>query len=163
MLKRIAVVLIAAAMLSAAPAAQQPPTPPAPKPEPSGQPVNVRIELTITDQAGPGDPMRKTVTLVVADRGAGSIRNAGSPRGVINVDARPTVLIGGSNTIRLTIGLEYNPRVNATGDQPAREFSSLSEQITVVLESGKPLVISQAADPTSDRRIAVEVRATISK
>jgi len=161
MLKRIAVIVIAAAMLSAAPAAQQPPSPPAPKPEPPGQHVNVRIELTITDQAGPGDPMRKTVTLVVADRGAGSIRNAGSPRGVINVDARPTVF--GSNVVRLMLGLEYNPRVNATGDQPAREFSSLSEQITVVLESGKPLVISQAADPTSDRRIAVEVRATVSK
>jgi hypothetical protein len=161
MLKRIAVIAIAAAMLSAAPAAQQPPSPPAPKPEPSGQHVNVRIELTITDQAGPGDPMRKTVTLVVADRGAGSIRNAGSPRDVINVDARPTVF--GSNVVRLMLGLEYNPRVSATGDQPAREFSSLSEQITVMLESGKPLVISQAADPTSDRRIAVEVRATVSK
>jgi hypothetical protein len=33
----------------------------------------------------------------------------------------------------------------------------------VVLEAAKPLVISQAADPASDRKISVEIRATIMK
>jgi hypothetical protein len=32
-----------------------------------------------------------------------------------------------------------------------------------VLTSGKPLVLSQAADPLSDRKITVEVRADILK
>jgi hypothetical protein len=37
----------------------------------------------------------------------------------------------------------------------------LNERISTILESGKPLVISQAADPASDRRISVEARATV--
>jgi hypothetical protein len=41
--------------------------------------------------------------------------------------------------------------------------TGLNERIVTILESGKPIVISQAADPTSDRRIGVEVRATILK
>jgi hypothetical protein len=39
----------------------------------------------------------------------------------------------------------------------------MNEQVGVVLDSGKPLVVSQAFDPTSDRRISVELKATILK
>jgi hypothetical protein len=35
--------------------------------------------------------------------------------------------------------------------------------VAIVLTSGKPLVLSQAADPLSDRKITVEVRADILK
>jgi hypothetical protein len=31
----------------------------------------------------------------------------------------------------------------------------------LILESGKSLVVSQAADPVSDRQVTVEVKATI--
>jgi hypothetical protein len=132
------------------------------KPEPPlGQPVNIKLELTITDQTGPGEPIRKVVTMVLADRGTGSIRSLGSVRSQgrvqINVDARPQILQSG--IIRLSLGLEYNPRT--LGNDAPTEWSSLNEQISVVLEAGKPLVVSQAADPASDRKIAVEVRATI--
>ena len=160
MLKRVIATVCAALVMGVVSIAQAPVNPPSLKPEAPGQSVNVRIEVTIADQACPGDPTRKSASLVVADRAAGSIRNAGTPRGVLNVDARPAVT---GSSVRLTLGLEYNPRISATAEQPLREFSSLSEQITVVLESGKPLVVSQAADPTSDRKVAVEVRATIVK
>ena len=40
-------------------------------------------------------------------------------------------------------------------------MASFSERLSVYLESGKPMMISQAADPTSDRKISVEVTATI--
>jgi hypothetical protein len=33
----------------------------------------------------------------------------------------------------------------------------------VILQNGKPLVVSQAADPTTDRKMTVEVKATILK
>jgi len=33
----------------------------------------------------------------------------------------------------------------------------------VILQSGKPLVISQAADPIGDREIIIEVKATVLK
>jgi hypothetical protein len=136
----------------------------APRPEvPPGQPVNIKVDLTITDQIGSGDPLRKIVTMVVADRGTGSIRSLGTVRSQgrvqINVDARPQILQSGG--IRISLGLEYNPRT--LGNDAPAEWSSLNEQIQAVLEPGKPLVISQAADPASDRKIMVEVRASILK
>jgi hypothetical protein len=137
--------------------------PPTARPEPTGQPVNIKLDITITDQTGPGEPLRKVVTLIVADRGIGSIRSTGSVRTQgrvqINVDARPTIVQSGA--IRLTMGLEYNPRT--LGNDAPTEWSSLNEQLGVVLEPGKPLVVSQAADPASDRKITVELRATILK
>jgi hypothetical protein len=41
--------------------------------------------------------------------------------------------------------------------------TNLNEQITLILVPGKPMTISQAADPVSDRRITVELTATILK
>lgn len=126
-----------------------------------GHAANVRIEVTITDQTGPGEPVTKVVTLLLADNANGSIRTRGSVRNQgpvqINVDARPIILAGGQ--VRIALGLEYNPRVS--GADAAVESSSLHEQVSVVVESGKPLVISQAADPVSDRKISVELKATI--
>jgi hypothetical protein len=163
------------------PQQQQKPTPPTEQPqtvlprEPPGQPVNVRLDLTITDQAGPGEPAKKTMSMIVADRAAGSIRTIGNNvRAMLNVDATPQILSNGS--IRVILGLEYNPRQaagsGATAKGPSGETvsvpeipggSSLNQRVTIVVEPGKPLVLSQAADPISDRKITVEVRATILK
>jgi hypothetical protein len=151
-------------------------TPPPPRaPEPPGQPVNIKIDLTITDQVGPGDPARKVITLIVADRQNGYIRSRGNVRisesrnhnVTINVDARPVILREG--TIRLDLGLEYQPTPPGSGAQPIAGTgpdpysTNLNERIGVILDPGKPLVVSQAVDPASDRKIAVEVRATILK
>ena len=142
---------------------------------PLGQPVNVKLDLTITDQLGPGEPAKKTVSMIVADRMAGSIRSMGNTeRATLNVDATPEILQNGS--VRLQLGLEYNPRQGTrgtdkvkgpTGDllEMAREGggSSLNQRVVVVLEPNKPLILSQAADPLSDRKITVEVRLSILK
>ena len=163
------------------PATVEPPiTPPRPAAESSGQPVNVRLDLTITDQTGPGEPTRKTVTMLLSDRQSGSIRSRGQVRVAgrgwenvtINVDARPVILREGS--IRVEFGLEYQPR--GAGDTPPPAggtgptipplepaSSNLNQRLSVILDSGKPLVISQAADPASDRRISVELKATVMK
>jgi hypothetical protein len=39
----------------------------------------------------------------------------------------------------------------------------MNQSLTVILQSGKPLIVSQAADPVSDRKVVVEVKATILK
>ena len=71
--------------------AVQRPTPP----DPAGQPTNIKLDFTITDQTGPGEPTKKVVTMVVSDRGNGSIRSSGSVRAQgrvqINVDASPVI------------------------------------------------------------------------
>ena len=140
---------------------QEPATRPAP--DPAGQSTNIRLDVTITDQTGPGDPMKKTITMVMMDRANGSIRSTGTVRNQgrvqINVDASPMLLPNGA--IRVRLGLEYNPRTAAT--EGPTESSSLHEQITVVLDAGKPMVVSQAADPASDRKISVELRASLLK
>jgi hypothetical protein len=150
---------------------EQPPAPARP-PEPPGQPVNVKMEITITDQAGPGEPSKKTITMMLADRSNGGIRSSGTQTltttGMapvsINVDAAPTILKDGA--IRLQLGLEYQPRPSTDPNQasvPPSRMSTLNERITVIVQDGKPLTISQAADPGSDRKITIELRATIVK
>lgn len=170
---RTAAVLITLAIAPhTALAAQEPQTPPPARAETrtepraeaaAGQPVNIKLDLTITDQNAADQPRTKTVTLVIADRATGSIRSTGTMRMQgrvqINVDARPQLLTSGA--IRLNLSLEYNPQ--SLGAEAPAEWSALHEQIGVVLEPGKPLVISQAADPASDRRITVEIRATMLK
>jgi hypothetical protein len=153
------------------PSREKPPAPSRP-PEPAGQPVNVKLEVTITDQAGPGEPTRKIVTMIVADRAGGSVRSNGiqNVAGMgtqpvsINVDATPNILRDGA--IRLQFGLEYQPRPALDPQQttaPTGRMSQINERLSVILQEGKPLMISQAADPGSDRKITVELLATILK
>lgn len=197
MLNRTLISMAALLLVATTAAAQQPrsstaqkpnppaesPATPAKAPEPPPQPINIKIEFTITDQAGAGQPAKKVVSMIAADRQNNSIRSSANVRvsepgtiqpGVtpgfsyrevrINIDARPNILKDGR--ISLSFGLEYLPKTGdgreESGLRPG--MSSLNERMGgVILESGKPMIVSQAADPTSDRRITVEVTATILK
>jgi glucose/arabinose dehydrogenase len=131
---------------------------PAEAPAPPGQPVNVKLDLTISDQLGPGESAKKTVSIIVADRAAGSIRSiANNVRAVLNVDATPQILPNGN--VKVLLGIEYNPQ---KGEGPP-VGSGLNQRASIVLTPGKPLMLSQSADPLSDRKITVEVRAEILK
>src|SRR5688572_10990302 len=58
--------------------------PPRPEPRPPAQLINVRIELTISDQRGSAAPAVKTVTMVVADRANGRVRSGGEAKGMLD-------------------------------------------------------------------------------
>ena len=77
----------------------------------------------------------------------------------LNVDARPTVLEGDRVLLELTV--EYSPL--REGSQVTQRPTVLNESLTVILQSGKPMMVSQAADPVTDRKMSVEVRASILK
>lgn len=150
----------------AAPAKQEKPAPRPPAPE--GLPTNIRIELTITDQAVPGESAKRTVSMIVADRKSGSIRSQGqvqTPTGryvvTLNVDATPVIVKDGQ--MRLDIGMEYVPKPGSDNAASGEGRGSLNERLSLLVESGKPLVVSQASDPTSDRKISVELTATVLK
>ena len=83
----------------------------------------------------------------------------------INVDARPAVVQKDSNKVSVNLGLEYLPttRISAQEESSEPGLTSWNQRLSVILESGKPMIVSQAADPTSDRKITVEVTATILK
>lgn len=132
--------------------------------------TNVQVELTITDQTGSSAPEKKAVSMVVSSGSWGRIRSAqsvarpgGGPPDVLdlNVDARPMVSIEGP--IQLELTLVYSPPGAQTGDVVRLRPTGVNQSLTVVLQSGKPLVISQAADPIGDRKIIVEAKATVLK
>lgn len=150
--------------------------PAAPAPKPVDRFVrtltNVQVELTLTDQAGSATPDKKIVSMVVSSGSWGKIRSAGSffpvgnpPVGVdLNVDARPFVSVDGP--IQLELTLNYSPPGSAAAfgsKDSATARTGINQSLTVVLQNGKPLIVSQSADPVSDRKVIVEVKATILK
>ena len=176
---------VALCMAIAGPAAAQ--LPPAtnavpPSAESAQQPneitpfLNVRLDLTILDQVATGAPTRKTVTMYIADRSGANVRTTGrilTREGwrdvLINVDARPTVIRGKNDAVRVDLGLEYRPMAAQSSPAPINMLeanvqpTALKQNVVTILDSGKPILISQAADPSSDRRISVELKATIEK
>jgi hypothetical protein len=183
MSKKLALTLIAVALSGGMAYAQSTPAKPAEKPPAAAKPVpetplptaNIRIEVSITDQTGSGAPARKVVSMIAGDRQNTNVRSSASvpvksPGGpmlnyrnvTINVDARPTIMPNNPNKVVLNLGLEYLPRTAGGQEEMEAGMATLSERLNgLILESGKPMVISQAADPTSDRKVTVEVTATI--
>jgi hypothetical protein len=163
----------------AAPASSTaPPPPPAPPgpPRREGQPINVKVELTITEEGGGATSSKKTVSAVIGDGFNGYVRAQGnnpnadpSERFVpLNFDAYPVILSNGK--IRLTCTIQYlagaaqyiaAPAAPGEPPQNRRARTDIKENIVSILESGKSIVVSQAADPVSDRQVTVEVKATI--
>jgi hypothetical protein len=135
-----------------------------PRPEPT---MNIRLDLTITDQRGDTPPVSKTVTMTMLDTAYGRIRTSGdvrTPLGfrpvILNVDAEPKVHKDGR--IRVNMTIEYRPTA-LEAESEKSTTPTINETINVLLEDGKPLVISQSADPATDRKVKVEAKATILK
>ena len=150
------------------PAPQPPPSPaPAPTPRVFGQPVAVRIDLTITDQVGAAAPTKKTMTMMAADGERASVRSfnraPGQTGATFNVDAKPMLV---QEKIRLDLSISYDAAEMPQPGAPERATlwsTALQESMGVIVENGKPTVISQSADPRTDRKVSVEVKATILK
>jgi hypothetical protein len=133
------------------------------------RPLNVRVELTITDQRGEVAPITKTVSMIASDRSWSRIRTSGdvrTPTGfrqvILNVDVRPVLLAKESNRARVELTIEYRP-VAAEAESEKSTTPNINESLSVILEDGKPMLISQSADPVTDRKVKVEVKATILK
>jgi hypothetical protein len=112
-------------------------------------PVNIRVDVTLTEE-GEGALPAKTVSMLVASHELGRVRSGGSGI-VLNVDARPSILPDGR--VRVMLTLEYSPG----------GLAQMSQSLTTVLVNGKPQIVSQSADPKSTRRVQAEVTATIVK
>jgi hypothetical protein len=144
----------------------------------------VRVDVTITDSFGAG-PTKKTIGVLVADGRNGSIRSTMSvpqPNPMIpavtgdanqpmphsfsyqnislNVDAAPEVLTDGR--IFMGLNVQYTPD---TPQEPggSNKPGSLNESLQVVVADGKQTLIAQSADPRGDRKVTLEVTATIVK
>jgi hypothetical protein len=144
------------------------PAPPEEVRHPRGQPVNLRLEFTVTDQIGSAPPVKKTITMNVADGESGRIRtNAdvyrkNSPVTVVplSVDAYPTIEGG---KIRLRASLEYQLLSPPPEPELPAGKTSIAQGVTSILSDGVSTVLSQSADPLTDRKVTLEVKATIIK
>jgi len=147
------------------------PTPPtimtpasSPKLTPSGP--NVRVDVTLSDLGGAGAAATtKTITITTGDTRWGKLRTqvtsqayGGAP---LNVDVRPWVQSNGQVLLELT--LEFSQGRNpGTDSNPDRIMNvSLNQSAVLLLENGKPLTLSQSADSIGDRKVTVEVKATV--
>jgi len=155
---------------ASAPAAQAPPAPPAPPRAPSlnipnVQPVptatNIKLTLAITDSFT-GSPVRKEMSMLILQGNGGMIRTSGnSSRGFMNVDAVAMAYVNGAVSVKLTF--DYQGAEPKEGPLAGVRPPSISESLTLVLQDGKALTVSETADPGSDRRVIVELTAAILK
>ena len=132
---------------------------PPPPPRRRGKDVNIQIELTISDQSGSAAPEKRVVSMIVADGASGRIRSNAFVAG-LNVDARPEVLE--NDRVLVELGIEYKAQP-AEGVPPPKVPAIMNESLTVILQNGKPQLVSQASDPASDRKLTIEVRASVMK
>jgi hypothetical protein len=145
---------------AAAPAAER-------APRRTGQPINVKIDLSINDQRGGSAPIKRTLSLVIADGMGGSIRSQSDVMSVgpvpLNVDANPELLA--DNKVRLSLTLQYDWPAPVEGGRDAPRGTvvktALRDSVALILENGKPMIVAQSADPIGDRQVTVEVKATI--
>jgi len=150
------------------PAPPAPPAPPGP-PKAPGQLVNIRVDVTVTDQVSGKPQVSRTLSVTAADGQNASVRSnlvVPAGNGVIptgfSLDAMPRIAEGAR--IRLELVLDYNS-TDATGTESGgpRSPSSIRVRQEVILENGKPLVIAQPVDAMTDRKVTVEAKATILK
>jgi hypothetical protein len=141
-----------------------------PAPRREGQPVNIKVDFTLTDQRNGGPAVKRTVSIVVADGRTGQIRSQsdviGIPGGVpLNIDTAPELLSDGK--IRLGFNLQYDwpaPLDQTDRNAPPRGTltkTAMHDSATLIVESGKTMTAAQSADPIGDRQVTVEVKATI--
>lgn len=163
---------------TATPAPPDPSAPPAAPAAPErrrapSQLVNVKIELTITDQVGDNQPQKKNIVMVVADGESGRVRTTSyshyripSASNVLtrlmplNFDAAPEVE---GNRIRLRLSLDYESIDEPPSSDLPVGTSKVQQSISSVVADGVPIIISQTADPVSARKVTLEVKASILK
>jgi hypothetical protein len=144
-------------------------------------PQDVKLEITITDQSGAAKPVAKTVSLVVADREGGSVQSetrlAFPQRPVkpapavtgwdwqdlpLNVNVWPTIMADGHVRVKLMLNYRTAGIAPTSPDGPMAT-AMVKKDVTAVLSDGKPMVISTSADAATDRKVTVELKASIQK
>lgn len=121
------------------------------------QPVNIKVDLTITEQREGVAPTPKVITMLIADRDRGQMRSGGSGEQMLNVDARPEIV----RDSRVRVHLTFDYRAPRTDTDKAPPM--LTQSLASIVDDGKPVMVSQWTEPGSSRTIRVELKAAIQK
>jgi len=132
-------------------------------------PVNIKVEFTLTEQRDGSAPNKRTVSAIVSDGGVGQIRSQSQVSQIgfvpLNIDTNPELTPEGK--VRLAFTLQYD--IPSSAAEPADQraprgtvmTTSLHESASLILDSGTAMVAAQSADPVGDRRVTLEVKATV--
>ncbi|GMV23921.1 MAG: hypothetical protein AMXMBFR57_38700 [Acidimicrobiia bacterium] len=116
--------------------------------------TNLKLEVTLTDTLS-GAPVKKTISMVMLNGHAGMIRTANPEKGaVLNVDAVANGYQTGQVSLRLTF--EYRPQYSTDSNGRPTVPPTLNESINVVLMDGVSMLLSESADPVTDRKVTLE-------
>jgi hypothetical protein len=141
----------------AAPAAPSAPPAPPVDLEQGGQPLNIRLDVSVTDQGSAGGQPR-TLMVMLVDRAMARTRGAFEDRS-ISVDARPTMVDG-----RIRLSLTIESRANTSPGKPNPDLTLFwQNSFALLLENGKPMLAFETADPVTKRKLSIEVKTTIQK
>jgi hypothetical protein len=136
--------------------------------------VNIRIDATVTELRADQVLGKKVLTVTVVDGRSGLVRSTqripyrvkgnsefNYQAAPLNMDAQARLREDGRVLVSLT--LDY--RGGSAGASPETDTldEGIRQSVAVVLESGKPLVVAQSADAVGDRRVMLELTATILK
>lgn len=166
-----------------------PPPPPAPPPPAEKRPLptrNVKVDVTITEQTGSAVPVKKVVSVVVADGRQSSVRShtnapiaTGTSRDLpLNIDASVNLtpdqrvlldlrFLYASVGVMAPLAGEGRPAPVTPEEKiaasPRPGFSTIQDSLTFLLTPGTPVVAARSADAATDRTVTVEVKAEILK
>lgn len=146
-------------------AAQVPPAPPV-NLEEGGQPINIRLDVSVIDQTAQGANQPKSLMVMLVDRAMGRTRAAFQDRSIA-VDARPTITDG-----RIRVSLTIQSDASRPGFQMVGPGTTPTEpdhtigwrnSFSLLLENGKPMLALETMDAVTKRKMSIEVKATIQK
>ena len=162
---------------------------PAPPPPAERRPMptrNVKVDVTITEEAGTGAPVKKVVSLVVADGRSSGVRSmanvplATGPYRELPLHVDASVNVTSEQRVLLELRFNYTsvsvmtpiaaegmhaPTTTTQQDMraPKPGFSSINDSLVLLLTPGTPVIAARSADAASDRIVTVEVKAEILK
>ena len=190
-LRMFATVTAVVCGLSLAAAAQAPPTPPAAPPGPAkvrpdkpapgipppaprqGKDINIRIDATVIESRGDHVVDKKVISVTCVDGKGAFVRSTQSVAfkakgsegfnyqdAPLNMDADVNLRDDGRVLARITVDYRGMP---ASQDSPDSIDRGIRQSVSVILKPGEPLMVAQSADAVGDRRVSLEVKATVLK
>ena len=137
-----------------------------------------QIDATVAELRGSQVLDKKVISVTCVDGDSGSVRSTQavpfkvkgsdgfSYRDMLfNMDAAVALRDEGRVWTKITVDYRSTPRSPA-GDVPNEDEAipgGIRQSVAVVLQSGVPLMVAQSADAVGDRRVSLEVTATVMK
>ena len=149
---------------AAKPAESQPAsaaTPARDAPRLPAQAANIQLAIVLTDQIDGKTVTEEPVHILLADRQLGRLRRRLPANMDKNLEVDVTPEIVGSR-VRIAMTVSYNG-ASATETHDPNRTTQFVETLTAFLDSGKPVTIVDIRGDSANRRVTLQVTATINK